>query len=98
VSDDVNKTAYIDKMAENLIVLRTKLGLKQSELANKIGVSRQTLLDTEKRKRPMAWSTFVALLTVFRENEGTRSLLNHFGIYSAELQEYLTSPDKNTPK
>jgi DNA-binding XRE family transcriptional regulator len=93
VNDDVNKSEYIDKMAENLVVLRTKLGLKQSELANKIGVSRQTLLDIEKRKRPMAWSSFVALLTVFRENEGTRSLLDHFGIYSAELQIFLTSPE-----
>lgn len=93
MNDGVNKSEYVDKMAENLVVLRTKLGLKQSELANKIGVSRQTLLDFEKRKRPMAWSSFVALLTVFRENEGTRRLLDHFGIYSAELQKFLTSPE-----
>jgi len=91
----MNKEEYMAKMADNLIVLRTKLKLKQVELANKIGVSRQTLLDIEKRKRPMAWNTFVALITVFREDEGTKELLVHFGIYTLELQTFLVSPEQS---
>lgn len=95
MSGDINKDEFIAKMADNLLVLRTKLQLKQSELAGKVGVSRQTLLDIEKKKRPMSWNTFVALVAVFRENSETSDLLDHFGIYSAELSKYLTSPERN---
>lgn len=93
MSADINKEELMANMAENLMVLRTKLRLKQSELAGKVGVSRQTLLEIEKRKRPMSWNTFVALLTVFREDKGTDDLLEHFGIYSIELSKFLTSPE-----
>ena len=41
----------IDKMTDNLKVLRNKLNLTQDELAGKIGISRQTLVNIENRKR-----------------------------------------------
>lgn len=98
MSGDINKDELMDKMAENLMVLRNKLQLKQSELAGKVGISRQTLLEVEKKKRPMSWNIFVALITVFREDSGTSDLLDHFGIYSAELSKFLTSPERNNTK
>jgi DNA-binding XRE family transcriptional regulator len=98
VSDDINKDEFMAKMAENLMVLRNKLQLKQTELAGKVGISRQTLLEIEKKKRPMSWNTFLALLTVFRENSGTSDLLNHFGIYTSELSKFLTSPERSNAK
>jgi DNA-binding XRE family transcriptional regulator len=93
VSININKDELVIKMAENLMVLRNKLNLKQSELAGKVGISRQTLLEIEKKRRIMSWSTFVALIAVFRENKGTSDLLEHFGIYSSELSKFLTSPE-----
>ena len=93
MSIDFNKDEIMSKMAENLMLLRNKLGLKQSELASKVGVSRQTLLEVEKKRRPMSWNTFVALIAVFRENSDTSDLLEYFGIYSVELSKYLTSPE-----
>lgn len=41
----------------------------------------------------MTWNTFVAVLLVFRENNGTSDLLDYFGIYTVELNNYLTSSD-----
>ena len=95
MSVDINKDELMIKMADNLMVLRNKLQLKQSELAGKVGISRQTLLEIEKKRRSMSWNTFVALLAVFRENSGTSDLLDHFGIYSAELSKFLTSPERS---
>jgi len=95
VSVDINKDELMAKMADNLMVLRNKLQLKQSELAGKVGISRQTLLEIEKKRRSMSWNTFVALLAVFREDGGTSDLLDHFGIYSAELSKFLISPERN---
>lgn len=93
---DINKDELTTKMSENLRVLRNKLRLKQSDLAKKVGISRQTLLEIENGKRTMQWSIFLALLSVFREDNGTSDLLEHFGIYTPELGKYLVSPDNTS--
>jgi DNA-binding XRE family transcriptional regulator len=92
VAGEINKDELTKKMSENLVVLRTKLRLKQSELAEKVGISRQALLEIEKGKRTLQWNVFVALLSVFREDSGTNDLLTHYGIYTPELGRYLVSP------
>lgn len=98
MSGEINKDELMAKMAENLMVLRNKLRLKQAELASKVGISRQTLLEIEKGKRCMSWNTFVALLSVFRENDSTSDLIDHFGVYTVELSRYLVSPDNTNCK
>ena len=95
MSDLINKDEYMSKMADNLILLRTKLRLKQTDLANKVGISRQTLMGIENNKRAMTWNTFVALLSIFREDNSTNGLLEHFGIYTPELGKFLTSPENS---
>lgn len=92
MTNGIDKEKLAGIMAENLMVLRTKLRLKQSELAEKIGISRQTLLEIEKGKRTMQWNIFLALLSVFREDSSTSGLLEHFEIYTPELGVYLVSP------
>jgi DNA-binding XRE family transcriptional regulator len=82
-------------MTDNLRLLRNKLGLTQDVLASKIGISRQTLVNIENKKREMTWNNFLVLLTVFRAESSTSDLLNHFGIYTVELNRYLTSPEKS---
>jgi len=91
VHSDINKNKFMTPMADNLVVLRKKLDLTQAKLADRVGIGRQTLIDIEKKKRPMTWNTFVALLSVFRANSGTSDLIDHFGIYTIELSNYLTS-------
>lgn len=94
VHNDINKDKFMTSMADNLVVLRKKLDLTQAKLADRVGIGRQTLIDIEKKKRPMTWNIFVAFLSVFRANSGTSDLLDHFGIYTIELSTYLSSSDK----
>lgn len=96
MSVDINKNELTAKMSENLLVLRNKLRLKQSELAEKVGISRQTLLEIEKGRRVMQWNVFLTLLAVFREDDSTSDLLDHFEIYTPKLGRYLTSPENMT--
>jgi DNA-binding XRE family transcriptional regulator len=96
VAKDIDKNALIANMTDNLMVLRNKLRLTQVDLAGNVGISRQTLVNIENKKRDMAWNTFVALVCVFRENESTSGLLEHFDIYTPELSKYLTSPKRYT--
>jgi DNA-binding XRE family transcriptional regulator len=96
VAEDIDKNALMAKMTDNLMVLRNKLHLTQVDLAGKVGISRQTLVNIENKKRDMAWNTFVALVCVFREDNNTSALLEHFDIYTPELSKYLTSPRRYT--
>ena len=98
VAGEINKDELTKKMSDNLRVLRTKLQLKQSELAEKVGISRQALLEIEKGKRTLQWNVFVALLSVFREDSGTNDLLSHYEIYSPELSRYLVTPESDGSK
>ena len=92
---EINKYEYTSKLAENLVVLRSKLRLKQTDLAKKAGISRQTLMAIENQQRNMSWNTFMSLLCIFRENESTNSLLLVLDIYTSELCEYLHSEVNN---
>lgn len=92
---DINKDEYTFRLAENLVVLRSKLRLRQTELAKKAGISRQTLMAIENQHRNMSWNTFMSLLCIFRENESTNSLLAVFNIYTKELREYLQSEEND---
>ncbi len=80
MAGEINKDELTKKMSDNLMVLRTKLRLKQSELAEKMGISRQTFLEIEKGKRTLQWNVFIALLS---------DLLTHYGIYTPELGQIL---------
>ena len=93
MTDEFSKGELISRMTDNLRLLRTKLGLTQDMLAGKVGISRQTLVNIENRKREMTWNNFLVLLTVFRAEDSTSDLLDHFGISTAALNKYLTSPE-----
>ena len=94
---EIEKGELTTKMTDNLRVLRNKLGFTQDELARKIGISRQTLVNIENKNRDMSWNTFVALIAVFRAESSTSDLLDHFGIYTDNLCIYLTTPQNVSP-
>ncbi len=85
------KNDLIDKMQENLQILRLKLKLTQKELAEMIGVSRYTIMSIENRNRQMSWSTFLALILIFSKNKETDAMLSLFGIYTDELNNMIKS-------
>lgn len=79
----------IDKMTENLPVLRKKLKLSQENLAKFIGSSRYTVMLIETKKRRMTWNTFLSLVLLFDKNEETAILLRALEIYTDELDNML---------
>lgn len=87
MSGEINE----EESTKNLMVLRTKLRLKQSELTERVGSSRQVFSEIEKGKRMLQCNVFVALLFVFHEGSSTNDLLLHHGIYTPELGRYLIS-------
>ena len=79
----------IDKMTENLPVLRKKLKLSQENLAKFIGSSRHTVMLIENKKRKMTWNTFLSLVLLFDKNEDTAVLLKALEIYTENLDKMI---------
>lgn len=87
---NINKEKLIRNMTDNLPMLRRCLDLTQEELADKIGVSRSTIISIENKKREMTWNTFLSLMLLFTKNEGTNRLLNVLEIYTDEFHSFIS--------
>lgn len=83
------KEVLIERMTENLPVLRKKLKLSQDALAQIIGSSRYTVMLLETKKRKMTWNTFLSLVLLFDKNEDTAVLLRALDIYTDELDSII---------
>lgn len=83
------KTAYIDKLAENLSMLRAKAGVTQGDVADRIGIARQTYSAIECGRNKMSWNTFMSLILFFKENAQTKEVIKILGIYTDELENYI---------
>ena len=82
-----SKSNSIKNMSDNLVALRTMLHLTQAQLAEIMGVTRQTLVLYETGKRVMTWNTFLSLMFIFTQKRETRELLNILNIYTDEMKD-----------
>ena len=71
----------ITRLVEELPVLRTKLGVSQTELANMIDISRQTYSSIETRRRKMSWGIYLSLILVFDSNRITHDFIRKEGLF-----------------
>ncbi len=49
-------------------VLRKELGVSQTDLAHKVGLSRQMISLIERQQNPMTWTQFLAIVFFFKSN------------------------------
>ncbi len=69
------KEELIQTLTGTLPILRAAIGISQGEIAEYIGVSRQTYCALEIGKRQMSWNTFLSLFLFFISNTETNNLL-----------------------
>lgn len=74
---------FISAMIKNLPVLRAAIHLTQASLADKLGVSRQTIVAIETRKREMPWNLYLALVCVFQQYPESCDLLDKLGLFTS---------------
>ena len=87
----MNKEHYMKNMADNLAMLRAKAGLKQEDLCQLIGVSRQTIVSAEKTGK-LSWNTYLSLVFLFSQNSEIQTILEFLDIYPKEFKSLF---DKN---
>lgn len=72
------RSKVIALLRNELPVLRAKARVSQEDIANKIGISRQTYSSIETGKREMSWATFLALIAFFSK----------YGKYKTNAKQY----------
>lgn len=80
IPDDVKKD-LIFELTSNLRLLRAKGNFTQEEVANSIGISRQTYNMIECEKSPMPWYVYLSLIFLFLSKEDTKKLLKMLSIF-----------------
>ncbi len=90
-----NRQEYIDRLVDNLPMLRMKMKLTQKELADIVGLSSYTILAIEKKQRKLTWNTFLSILFVCLGYEQVRPILKVLDIYTDELVEFIEGKRKD---
>lgn len=79
------KDASIAILLDNLSSLRAKVGINQEEIANIIGLSRQSYYAIENKKKPMSWNTYLSLIFFFGICASSAEMLKELRIYPIDL-------------
>lgn len=82
---EVEKDAFITALTPNLPALRTQADISQEELANLLGISRQTYSAIERKVRKMSWNTYLSLILFFDHNQKTHKMLRALSLFPREL-------------
>ena len=61
VINQIDRDFLIDTLTDELPVLRARIGIKQEELSDILGISRQTYSAIETKKRKMTWNMFMEM-------------------------------------
>ena len=65
--DDIQEKMMCD-LAASLPRLRKRLKISQTELGEKVGLSRQTISSIERKTVPLTWNNYLAIMMFFALN------------------------------
>ena len=82
---DEERSVFINALVDELPSLRAKADITQDELAEFIGISRQTFGAIERKTRKMTWNTYLALILFFDYNKSTHNMLRKISAFPDEL-------------
>ncbi len=84
-----NRMKATSLFVEELPVLRLRIGISQDELADYVGISRQTLSSIELGKREITWHVFLSLVLFFSLQQKTNSALKQIPGFTDALRNCL---------
>ena len=88
------RNTIVELLRKELSVLRAKARISQEDIAEKIGISRQTYNSIETGKREMSWTIFLALIAYFQNNESTKKMIGEISGLSEGIEMIMESSDE----
>lgn len=89
--DQETKDLLIDKLSAELPALRGAIGASQNEIADAVGMPRQSYNSIELRKRRMTWTTYMALILLFDYNPNSHYRIRQLEVFPNQLDEFWLS-------
>lgn len=65
----MNRDEFIKQIDSRVKLIRNEFGYTQDKMAEIIGISKKTLVQVEKERCSLGWTTSVAICTIFRDSE-----------------------------
>lgn len=91
---DYEKKAFVNALMPELALLRAKAEVSQEQIANLIGVSRQTYGAIERGSRKMSWSTYLALILFYDYNRKTHKIIRKLSAFPHTLIKRFNDGDE----
>ena len=88
----MDKDLFVKRMSELLKPVRAEYSLTQEEMAETLGISKKTLVETEKGRRQLGWTESVAMALLF---EQSNILQNAFGGESSDIVRAIAFAERN---
>ena len=76
---------YIEQMVTYLPAMRQVLKITQKQLAEKIGLTRQTIVSFENRQRPLPWNVYLSLVLFFQQHELSLNMIDKLNLFEAKI-------------
>lgn len=64
----MERKQFVKIMNEKLKLIRTEYGLTQDKMAAILGISKKTLIEVEKDRKSLGWTSSVALASIFSDS------------------------------
>ncbi len=93
---DAERENYIEKLVEELPVLRIKMGDSQDELANLLGISRHTYSSIETKRRKMSWNIYLSLILIFDYCDQTHEMIQKMGLLPQRIGKNIGAGEEQT--
>ncbi len=83
--NEEEKNEFIEALTPELPLLRAKAEISQEEIANLVGISRQTYGAIERKARKMSWNTYLSLILFYDYNKKTHKMIRNIAAFPHEL-------------
>ena len=85
MSENKTRDDLVQLLAKNLPSIRAKMKISQAELADSVGIGRQTLISIENGNSKMRWDTFLAMMLVISKDPDALEMLTLLGLNMSDL-------------
>lgn len=65
----MKREEFVKAVSSKLKLIRTEYGITQEMMSEVLGISKKTLVETEKGRRELSWTEVIAVVTVFEKSE-----------------------------
>ena len=65
----MKREEFIKTVSSKLKLIRTEYGITQEAMSEMLGISKKTLVETEKGRRELSWTEVIAVASVFEKSE-----------------------------